>query len=229
MIAADVTNSGPADPSGLPQRGAPQAQSPGYAGLMQGTLWGFDADRLERSCSRRPDSIRFGTGTLGLERAEVSLSGAFEPHRHDTYAIGITTAGVQTFRYRGSRRVCLPGQLHILHPDEAHDGAAGTEDGFSYRIIYIAPELIRQALDGDALPFVANPVQPPTSTTRHVASFLESIDEPTPSAGLAAGPTPGGPGSATEPANSGATTPRATQASRPPPPPPRRSPGPARS
>src|SRR2546421_2260546 len=178
MIAADVTNSGPADPSGLPQRGAPQAQSPGYAGLMQGTLWGFDADRLERSCSRRPDSIRFGTGTLGLERAEVYLSGAFEPHRHDTYAIGITTAGVQTFRYRGSRRVCLPGQLHILHPDEAHDGAAGTEDGFSYRIIYIAPELIRQALDGDALPFVANPVQPPTSTTPYVASFLESIDEP---------------------------------------------------
>ncbi|WP_331459548.1 AraC family ligand binding domain-containing protein, partial [Nonomuraea sp. SBT364] len=23
------------------------------------------------------------------------------PHRHDTYAIGITLTGVQTFRYRG--------------------------------------------------------------------------------------------------------------------------------
>src|SRR5438128_12599601 len=35
---------------------------------------------------------RFGVGTLGLERAEVYLSTrAFEPHRHDTYAIGITT------------------------------------------------------------------------------------------------------------------------------------------
>ena len=146
---------------------------------MQATLWGGDADRLERSCKRRPDSIRFGVGTLGLERAEVYLSTrAFEPHRHDTYAIGITTAGVQTFRYRGSRRICLPGQLHILHPDETHDGAAGTEDGFGYRIIYLAPELVRQALDGDALPFVANPVQPPTPTTRQVASFLDSIDEP---------------------------------------------------
>ena len=30
----------------------------------------------------------------------------FEPHRHDVYAVGITTAGVQTFRYRGSRRIC---------------------------------------------------------------------------------------------------------------------------
>lgn len=125
------------------------------------------------------DSIRFGAGALGLERAEVYLSTyAFAPHRHDTYAIGVTTAGVQTFRYRGSRRICLPGQLHILHPDETHDGAAGTEVGFGYRIIYLAPELVRQALDGDALPFVADPVQPPTPTTRHVASFLECIDEP---------------------------------------------------
>ena len=145
---------------------------------MQATLFGVDAVRLERSGSRRPDSIRFGTGTLGLERAEVYLSTPFEPHRHDTYAIGVTTAGAQTFRYRGSRRICLPGQLHFLHPDETHDGAAGTEDGFGYRILYLAPELIRQALDGEALPFVANPVQPPTPTTRQIASFLECIDEP---------------------------------------------------
>ncbi len=52
---------------------------------------------------------------VGLERAEVYLSTcAFERHRHDTYAIGIITAGVQTFRYRGTRRVCLRGQLHVL-------------------------------------------------------------------------------------------------------------------
>src|SRR5438132_7649741 len=146
---------------------------------MPETLCGVDPDRLDRACSRRPDSIRFGTGTVGFERAEVHLSTcAFEPHRHDTYAIGITTAGVQTFRYRGSRRICLPGQLHILHPDETHDGAAGTEDGFGYRILYLAPELVRHALDGGPLPFVENPVQAPTPTTRHVASLLDDIDEP---------------------------------------------------
>jgi len=103
---------------------------------------------------------------------------AFEPHRHDTYAIGITTAGVQTFRYRGARRVCLPGQFHVLHPDETHDGAAGTDDGFGYRILYAAPELVRDALDGRALPFVADPVQPATPATRLVASFLADIAEP---------------------------------------------------
>src|SRR6266566_2683429 len=125
---------------------------------MSRTVGGADADSLERSSSRRADSIRFGPKAYGVERAEVCLSTcAFSPHRHDTYAIGVTTAGVQTFGYRGSRCVCLPGQLHVLHPDEAHDGAAGTEDGFSYRILYIAPELIRGALAGRALPFVADP------------------------------------------------------------------------
>jgi AraC-like DNA-binding protein len=125
------------------------------------------------------DSIRFGPSAHGVERAEVHLSTwAFETHRHDNYAIGVTTAGVQTFRYRGSRRVCLPGQLHVLHPDEAHDGAAGTDDGFGYRILYIAPELVRDALGGRALPFVADPVQEPTSAARPIASLLADIDEP---------------------------------------------------
>src|SRR5438132_1952387 len=146
---------------------------------MPETLCGVDPDRLDRACSRRPDSIRFGTGTVGFERAEVHLSTcAFEPHRHDTYAIGITTAGVQTFRYRGSRRICLPGQLHVLHPDETHDGAAATEDGFGYRILYLAPALVRRALGGGPLPFVADPVQKPTPATRLVASLLADIDEP---------------------------------------------------
>ena len=145
---------------------------------MPQTLRGIDGDRLERSCNRR-NSIRFGPSAPGLERAEVYLSTcAFEPHRHDTYAIGITTAGVQTFRYRGTRRVCLPGQLHILHPDETHDGAAGTDDGFGYRILYVAPEVIRDALDGCPLPFVAEPVQKPIPATRVVTSIIADIDEP---------------------------------------------------
>jgi AraC-like DNA-binding protein len=146
---------------------------------MPQTLGGGDADRLERSCSRRADSIRFGPSAAGIERAEVHLSTyAYEPHRHDTYAVGVTTAGVQVFRYRGSRRVCLPGQLHVLHPDERHDGAAGTDDGFGYRILYIAPELVRDALGGGPLPFVADPVQELTPTARPIASLLADIDEP---------------------------------------------------
>jgi len=146
---------------------------------MPETVGGIDVERLERSCEPCADSIRFGPCADGIERAEVHLySCAYELHRHDTYAIGITTDGVQTFHYRGSRHVCLPGQLHVLHPDERHDGAAGTDGGFGYRILYIAPKLVRDALAGRALPFVANPVHEPTPTTRPIASLLADLDEP---------------------------------------------------
>jgi AraC-like DNA-binding protein len=133
----------------------------------------------ERSRGRRSDSIRFGPSAHGIERAEVYLSTcAFEPHRHDTYAIGITTAGAQTFRYRGVRHICLPGQLHVLHPDEAHDGAAATDGGFGYRILYMPTELVREALASGALPFVADPVQPLGPAAARIASLLSDIDDP---------------------------------------------------
>jgi AraC-like DNA-binding protein len=146
---------------------------------MSETLRGVDAGRLERSCRRQPNTIRFGAKAFGVERAEAHLTTcAFEPHRHDSYALGITLAGVQAFRYRGARRICLPGQLHVLHPDETHDGAAATDAGLRYRILYVEPALIRDALDGRELPFVADPVHDPRPATRPFAGLLADIDEP---------------------------------------------------
>jgi hypothetical protein len=85
-------------------------------------------------------------------------AGGYSPHRHDTYAIGITLSGVQAFKYRGVQRYCMPGECHILHPDELHDGLAAAEGGFSYRIIYIDPCMIQSAVGGAPLPFVEDPV-----------------------------------------------------------------------
>jgi AraC-like DNA-binding protein len=146
---------------------------------MAETLRGVEPGRLERSCGPRRDLIRFGTGGPGLERAEISLATcAYEQHRHDSYALGVTLAGVQVFRYRGAQRIALPGQLHVLHPDELHDGAAGTDAGLRYRIFYLAPELVRAALDDGELPFVADPVQAISTTTRPIVALLRDLDEP---------------------------------------------------
>jgi AraC-like DNA-binding protein len=146
---------------------------------MVATVGGRTGDRLERSCRHRPERISLGAGVPGIERAEYVLSGhAFGPHRHDSYAIGINTAGVGTFRYRGARRVCLPGEVHILLPDEPHDGSAATEDVLSYRVVYLAPELVHEALGGGALPFVAEPVQPLRTATQPIVSSLADIHAP---------------------------------------------------
>ena len=112
---------------------------------MSGTLGGGGPRSLERLC--KPDSIRVGTGADGLQRLAAHFShGGFSPHRHVTYGIGVTTAGVQTFRYRGAQRICLPGQMHVLHPDEMHDGLAATSAGFGYRIVYVEPSQLADAI-----------------------------------------------------------------------------------
>jgi hypothetical protein len=83
---------------------------------------------------------------------------AYRRHRHDTYAIGVTETGLQAFAYRGATHRSVPGNVVVLHPDEAHDGRAGSEAGFGYRQLYVAPSLILAALrelygEGAVLPF----------------------------------------------------------------------------
>jgi AraC-like DNA-binding protein len=105
--------------------------------------------------SARPDWVMRVRSIEGVERIEAWFQDkAYAMHRHDTYAIGRTLAGVQSFNYRRSRRDSLPGNTIVLHPDEAHDGQAGTGEGFRYRMIYVEPALFQEVLGGCALPFL---------------------------------------------------------------------------
>jgi AraC-like DNA-binding protein len=71
--------------------------------------------------------------------------------------------------------------LHLLHPNEVHDGAPGGAS-FGYRIVYLAPELVRDALAARPLPFVADPVQQPKGAAQPLAAalarLLADIDAP---------------------------------------------------
>ena len=120
---------------------------------------------LERSCTaRRADWFRSAPPVDGVEPFEAWFGGrAYATHRHDTYAVAVTDVGVQSFDYRGSVVNSLPGEVVVVHPDEAHDGRAGTDDGFGYRTLYIDPAKIGEAaglLAGRpcALPFARDAV-----------------------------------------------------------------------
>jgi AraC-like DNA-binding protein len=130
------------------------------------------------------DWIRYGEHAAGVEVLEAWFQGpGYHPHRHDTYAIGVTERGVQVFDYRGATRISLPGQVAVLHPDERHDGRAGTEAGFGYRLLYIDPVLIFEAVNqvrgsGATLPFVRDPVVTNAKLATAIRSAFDDGDEP---------------------------------------------------
>ncbi len=109
---------------------------------------------------------------------------AYEKHRHDSYAIGLTDSGVQSFSYRGASQVSTPGKVIVLHPDEAHDGQAGSAEGFGYRMLYIEPARIIEALRSlletpPTLPFVPEAVSTNPTLSRAIeTAFHDSLALP---------------------------------------------------
>ncbi len=139
---------------------------------------------LERSCGETADWIRSENPGNGIELFAARFQGSsYHTHRHDTYAISVTTHGVLGFDYRGAGEISTPGRVVVLHPDELHDGHAGTDNGFGYLQIYVEPALIFEAaqiLCGGpcALPFVRTPVITSATLANAVRAAFRFRPEP---------------------------------------------------
>jgi AraC-like DNA-binding protein len=115
----------------------------------------------------------------GLERLKARFHGyAYDWHRHDTYAVGVTLEGVQTFDCRRTTHHSLAGQVMVLHPDERHNGRAGSANGFGYYMMYIEPSRIREAFDLKSLPFVPRLVSKDRELARTILGAFRSFPQP---------------------------------------------------
>ena len=120
---------------------------------------GGGATVIERSCMPVADFLVVDEPAAGLQRLRAGFCGhAYDPHRHESYAVGLTEAGIQAFRYRGVEQASTPRRTIVLHPDELHDGHAVAPEGFVYRMLYVDAALIADAIGGAELPFVADAV-----------------------------------------------------------------------
>ena len=110
------------------------------------------------------DQIRFDDPHANLpdttlQRLAARFGGhAYDLHRHETYAVGLTLWGAQSFHYRGELRTSRDGQVMVIHPDEAHDGHATVDAGFAYRMLDVEPASVSAALEGASPPFVRDVV-----------------------------------------------------------------------
>lgn len=70
----------------------------------------------------------------------------FSKHFHEEYAIGIIERGAMRFRYLGADMTAATGQVNLVVPGEPHDGHAGADSGWTYRMFYLDPAVLEMAL-----------------------------------------------------------------------------------
>ena len=87
----------------------------------------------------------------------------YHRHSHESYSLGVTDVGAQSFTCRGAAYTSAAGMVMAFNPDDPHDGQATDGFGFTYRMIHIGPELVSTVLADAAgrpvgLPLFADPV-----------------------------------------------------------------------
>ncbi|MHC8394985.1 AraC family ligand binding domain-containing protein [Pseudomonas sp. LB3P93] len=83
----------------------------------------------------------------GIETLRAHFEGhAYDPHWHDSFLVGVTEQGVQQFNCRRAKHQSTPGKVFLLEPGDIHDGEAPTEDGFTYRMLYLDPQWLKREL-----------------------------------------------------------------------------------
>jgi AraC-like DNA-binding protein len=111
----------------------------------------------------------------------------YDRHSHDGYAVGVTESGVQTFTCRGAAHASTLGTVMAFNPDDPHDGQSGAAEGFTYRMIYIRPDAIRDVLEdandgvrsaaGSRLPFFREPLIRDAAIARAVIVLGRALAE----------------------------------------------------
>lgn len=106
---------------------------------------------------------------------------SFAPHFHDRHAVGVIETGTNVFDYRGKKQFASAGEIMILNPAEVHTGqAADKRKGWSFRMLFVDPELLRTILEGitgksSDIPFFSKAVAGDDVTAKRIMSFHRAI------------------------------------------------------
>jgi AraC-like DNA-binding protein len=87
----------------------------------------------------------------------------YHRHSHESYSFGVTESGAQAFTCRGGAHTSAAGMVMAFNPDDPHDGHATDALGFTYRMVHVGPDLVRDVLTDRAgrpvgLPLFGEPV-----------------------------------------------------------------------
>ena len=89
--------------------------------------------------------LRIPEGGCELLSARYSQQ-HFGRHSHDRYAFGVITQGVEKLYYRGVHHFGGAGTVVTLSPGEIHDGVPVDKAGWVYRMLYVDPHWLNDAV-----------------------------------------------------------------------------------
>ena len=105
-------------------------------------------------------------------------SHVYHRHSHETYSFGVTDDGAQAFTCRGDHHVSTANMVMLFNPDDPHDGHAATGPGFTYRMIHIAPALVRELFAATGPPLFPTPVVDDPELARHLRHLHTALTSP---------------------------------------------------
>jgi AraC-like DNA-binding protein len=100
---------------------------------------------------------------LGVELLSAHyVTHRFGLHTHDTYVVGVVVDGAARFTSAGHSYLSARGTVMLIEPEEAHTGGPGAKSGWTYRMLYPSPALLRRVAEQ----VVAAPAAAPTFQPR---------------------------------------------------------------
>jgi AraC-like DNA-binding protein len=102
-------------------------------------------------CRTAPEAARYwrhsAVAGVDLLRARY-VTHRYGRHAHETYTLGVIETGVEEFEYHGDLLRAGPGAVALLNPEVVHTGQAAVPDGWSYRVLYPAVEVVTDIAAG---------------------------------------------------------------------------------
>lgn len=111
-----------------------------------------------------------------LYRASI-LRHQFDPHSHEAYGLGVITAGVGRFRWRGGEHLAPRATLMLMNPDDLHTGRADcwhSDGAWGYRMVYLEPALL-QAFSGEPAWLFEAAVAGDAASSAEVAGLIAAL------------------------------------------------------
>jgi hypothetical protein len=82
-----------------------------------------------------------GLPRVNLLRARF-VTHRYTRHSHEGYTIGLIESGAEEFDHQGAVERAGPGAVVILNPVVVHTGRAAVPEGWAYRVVYPAVDVV---------------------------------------------------------------------------------------